>query len=899
MSVLKIEFYLRFYTRPGQSLHITGNTALLGEDHAEKAFPMQYMNGEFWHAQMELEKWPEEPISYRYILHTEDGKMTEEWGNDRILEQPDKRTEEIQVVDTWNWTGEYENVFYTAPFQGVLFRRKKTRKPRVKGTVTHIFKVKAPLLAEDEAVCLMGGGSALKDWDSEDPVLMTLEGNWWTIRLNIPKEELPITYKYGVYNTKEPQFIRFEESENRHLHGDAHQHTLTILHDGFVHLPNDTWRGAGVAIPVFSLRTRKSMGVGEFTDLPLLIDWAVKCGLKLVQILPVNDTTANHDWQDSYPYAAISAFALHPLYLNLEKCAGRRLADLIKPLKRRQKELNELPQVDYEAVMKIKLLAVKELYEIQKVEFEKDPDYIDFFQKNKHWLVPYAAFCYLRDKNGTPDFSKWKTHSRYDREAIEQYVAKGSRHYGSIALQYFIQYHLHLQLREAADYAHDNGIIMKGDIPIGIYRYSCDAWMEPRLYHMDQQAGAPPDNFAVKGQNWGFPTYHWEEMEKDGFAWWKRRFEQMSNYFDGFRIDHILGFFRIWSIPMEAVQGILGHFVPAIPINRVEFDQRRIWFDHQRYTQPLINDAVLWEIFGTDSQYVKDTFLKPGANGFYTLQPSFDTQRKVEDYFSRLEISDFNHGIRDGLYDLISNVILMEVEDSGGQQFHFRIAMDQTVSFRYLEWHTQQQLRELYINYFFQRQDDYWENEAMHKLPALKRATNMLVFGEDLGMVPRCVPNVMRQLGILSLEIQRMPKNPSREFFHPNEAPYLSVVTPSTHDMSTIRGWWEEDRTQIQRFFNQELGQWGEAPYFCEPWVNKAIVLQHLHSPAQWSIFQLQDILGMSDQFRRENPHDERINVPANPKHYWRYRMHLTLEELLKEKAFNEELKEYVEHSGR
>jgi 4-alpha-glucanotransferase len=900
MSVLKIEFYLRFYTRPGQSLHISGNTAALGNDDTARALPMQYMSGEFWRAQLELEKWPEEPISYRYILHTGDGRTTEEWGNDRILQQPDKQTGEMQVVDTWNWTGEYENVFYSAPFQGVLLRRKgKTRKPRVKGTITHIFKVKAPLLQQDEVLCLTGSGSALKDWDSEDPVLMTLEGNWWTCRLNIPKEELPVTYKYGVYNSKDKSFVRFENGDNRYLHGDAHQHTLTILHDGFVHLPNNTWRGAGVAIPVFSLRTRKSMGVGEFTDLRLLIDWAVKCGLKLVQILPVNDTTANHDWQDSYPYAAISAFALHPLYLNLEKCAGRKYAELIKPLKRRQKELNDLPQVDYEAVMKIKLLAAKELYEIQKAEFEKDPDYIAFFQQNKHWLVPYAAFCYLRDKNGTPDFSKWKTHSRYDKAAIEQYVAKGTRHYGSIALQYFIQYHLHLQLREAADYAHENGIIMKGDIPIGIYRYSCDAWMEPRLYHMDQQAGAPPDNFAVKGQNWGFPTYHWEEMEKDGFSWWKRRFEQMSNYFDGFRIDHILGFFRIWSIPMNAVQGILGHFVPAIPVHRVEFDQRNIWFDHRRYTQPFINDAVLWEIFGTDSEYVRTTFLNPGEGGFYTLQEAFDTQRKVEDYFAGKETSDFNHGIKDGLYDLISNIILMEVEGSGGQQFHFRIAMDQTSSFRYLEWHTQQQLRDLYVNYFFSRQDDYWEREAMHKLPALKRATNMLVFGEDLGMVPRCVPNVMRQLGILSLEIQRMPKNPAREFFHPNEAPYLSVVTPSTHDMSTIRGWWEEDRVMIQRFFNQELGQWGEAPYFCEPWVNKAIVLQHLHSPAQWSIFQLQDILGMSEQFRRENPHDERINVPANPKHYWRYRMHLTLEELIKEKAFNEELKGYVAHSGR
>jgi 4-alpha-glucanotransferase len=900
MALLKIEFYLRFYTHPGQSLYISGNMAALGGEDPSKVLSMQYLNGEFWHAQLELEQWPEEPIRYGYILQTEDGRRWEEWGNDRVLEKPQKEIDELHLVDTWNWTGEYENVFYTAPFRDILLRRKgKLKKERSKGAVTHVFRVKAPLLKQDETLCLLGSGSALKEWDPEEPVHMVQEGNWWTCRLNIPREGLPIAYKYGVCHAKEKRVLYFEHGENRHLYGDAHQHKLTVVHDGFAHLPNNTWRGAGVAIPVFSLRTKKSMGVGEFTDLKLLIDWAVRCGLKLVQILPVNDTTANHDWQDSYPYAAISAFALHPLYLNLERCAGRKYADLIKPLKKRQKELNDLPQVDYEAVMKIKLLAAKELYQVQKAEFEKDPEFIAFFEQNKHWLASYAAFCYLRDKNGTPDFSKWKTHSRYDKGSIAQLVSKSSRHYGAISLQYFIQYHLHLQLREAADYAHDNGLIMKGDIPIGIYRYSCDAWMEPRLYHMDQQAGAPPDNFAVKGQNWGFPTYNWVEMEKDGFAWWKRRFEQMSNYFDGFRIDHILGFFRIWSIPMQAVQGIMGHFVPAIPVHRVEFSERNIWFDHDRYTRPFINDAVLWEMFGNDAEHIKTHFLRAHGDGFYSMNEQFDTQRKLECYFSGKESADQPDGIRDSMYDLIANVILWEVDGSDGQQFHFRIAMEHTSSFRYLEWHTQQQLRDLYVNYFFSRQDNFWEKEAMHKLPALKRATNMLVFGEDLGMVPRCVPNVMRQLGILSLEIQRMPKNPAREFFHPADAPYLSVVTPSTHDMSTIRGWWEEDRGLTQRFFNQELGQWGEAPYFCDPWVTRAIVLQHLHSPAQWSIFQLQDILGMSEQFRRENPHDERINVPANPRHYWRYRVHLTLEELIKEKEFNDEVYEYVEVSGR
>ena len=898
--MLKLDFYLRFYTHPGESILLSGNLPKLGNGDVAAAFPLEYVNGEFWHGSLTLDGTLDSPVYYHYVLKGTDGTLTEEWGDDRSIEPPAEGIEELQVIDAWNYAGEYENVFFTSPFRDVLLSRHKAgKKQKIKGPLTHIFRVKAPLLDEDEVVCLLGNAIALRDWAEADPLLLSMEGNWWTIQMSIPPESFPIEYKYGVFDKKEKRLTRFESGPNRYLPGDARPKKISILHDGFVHLPNTGWRGAGVSVPVFSLRSKESMGVGEFTDLKLLIDWAVKCGLRLVQILPVNDTTASHTWLDSYPYAAISAFALHPIYLDLAACAGKKYAELIKPLNKKQKDLNALPVLDYEQVMNIKLLAVKELYQLQKEEFEKDPGFLDFFEGNKQWLVPYAAFCYLRDKHGTPDFSQWKLHSSYDAAAIQRYTARGARHYDAIALQYFIQYHLHLQLRDAVDYAHRQGVILKGDIPIGIFRYSCDAWVEPQLYHMEMQAGAPPDNFAIKGQNWGFPTYNWEEMRKDGYEWWKRRFSQMSNYFDGFRIDHILGFFRIWSIPMDVVEGILGHFDPAIPVYRVEFQERNIWFDYLRYTRPFVNEAVLWELFGSDSDYVKAHFLRPAENGFFVLQEAFETQRKIEAWFRQQETSPFHEKLKQGLYDLVSNVILLEVEGSGGQEFHFRIAMESTSSFRYLEWHTQQQLKDLYLNYFYSRQDDFWRREAMKKLPALKRATNMLIFGEDLGMVPRNVPDVMRQLGILSLEVQRMPKNPAREFFHPAEAPYLSVVTPSTHDMSTIRGWWEEDKIKTQRFFNQELGQWGEAPEFCDPWINRAIVLQHLHSPAQWSIFQLQDIMGMSEQFRRENPNDERINVPANPHYYWRYRMHLTLEELGKEKAFNAELRQEVRSSGR
>jgi len=388
-------------------------------------------------------------------------------------------------------------------------------------------------------------------------------------------------------------------------------------------------------------------------------------------------------------------------------------------------------------------------------------------------------------------------------------------------------------------------------------------------------------------------------MRQDGFAWWKQRFEQMGAYFDAFRIDHILGFFRIWSSPAHAVEGILGYFVPAIPVRLEEFRQRGIHFHHDRYVKPFINDEVLQEIFGAAAEKVKRDFLVATSAGHYFLKLEFATQRQVENHFAKLDAGAPNRKLKEGLFDLISNVILFEVEKSGGQEFHFRLGMQDTPSFKNLDPQTQAKLKELYLDYFFLRQDDFWMREALQKLPALKRVTNMLICGEDLGMVPACVPVLMKQLGLLSLEIQRMPKAIGREFSRPADAPYLSVITPGTHDMSTIRGWWEEDPKLTRTFFHQELHQPGDAPVRCETWINEAVVQQHLASPAMWSIFQLQDLLGMDQQLRRADFEAERINVPANPKNYWRYRMHLTLEELLQAGAFNDRLKKLIQQNKR
>lgn len=897
----KLNFHLRFKTNFGQTIYITGNHPLLGNGNIEKAVPMVYLNEDYWVLHLATKGLLKaETICYSYFIQNQDGTRIFDWGSDKSIIVDQLATKELVLIDAWNFTGYTDNAFYTAPFANVLLQSKGQQlDPDYPKNTTHVFRVKAPLLTTNQTICIIGEAKEIGGWDATKalPLNKIINQPYFEIALNLSKCDFPLVYKFGIYDTELKKFVAFESGNNRVLYEPVSKNKLVVVQDGFAQVGHNQWKGAGVAIPVFSLRSKQSIGVGEFSDIKLLADWSKKIGLKLIQLLPINDTTATHSWMDSYPYAAISAFALHPMYIRLSELVDANQSHLIQDALDQQIALNNLTVVDYEAVMSVKWKALKAVYAINGKKDLATTAFKQFFKDNQTWLVPYSAFSYLRDLHGSVDFNAWPSYAKFNAAEIDQLADSKSKTYSEIAFFYFVQYHLHLQLKAATDYAHAQGVVLKGDIPIGVYRFGADAWQHPHLFHMDKQAGAPPDDFALSGQNWGFPTYNWYQMAADGFAWWKSRFDQMKYYFDAFRIDHILGFFRIWSIPMHAVEGILGHFVPAIPISVNELNAKGIAFDHYRFTMPYINETILFQVFGYDNNYVKSNFLESIGDEHFALLPAFKTQRAVEAHFEQLEQTAFNAKIKQGLYDLISNVILLEGDQT--QTYHFRFNIGHTSSFNHLNKSTQNKLHELYDDYFFRRQDAAWEKEAMKKLPMLKRSTNMLICGEDLGLVPSCVPHVMYQLGMLSLEVQRMPKANHKTFFHPNDAPYLSVVTPSSHDTSTIRGWWEEDPAKTQQFYQYEMGQQGKAPVYCDGWVNKAILSQHLYSPAMWAIFQLQDFMGIDESLRRSDPNEERINVPANPKHYWRYRMHINLEQLIEQEQFNQEWFHLIQSSGR
>ncbi|MBO9596177.1 MAG: 4-alpha-glucanotransferase [Niabella sp.] len=890
---MKVQFNIRFHTKYGESLWLCGAGNTWGNEPEATGIPMKYLNYDYWTVELELD--PEifqQPFAYYYTFQTADGERIPEYKTTRRLQLPIRPENLLVIYDTWIATDAIENVFYTAPFEEVLLPAAPAAPLMPVPGANYIFMVKAPLLEAHQAVCLLGNTDALSNWNTAAPVLLQRTGAYWMVQLSIKPVPLSLEYKYGIYDTRLQRLIAYEEKGNRVQDWPATENGTTVLQDGFIRCANHTWRGAGLAIPVFSLRTENGLGIGEFNDLKQLADWAQQTGLKLIQILPVNDTTATFTWRDSYPYAAISAFALNPIYLNLETVAGEKAQDLLTGLGTEKERLNALSQIDYEAVLQVKIQTLKKLFDRLGKEQLQSKSYKRFFETNRYWLQPYAVFCYLRDQYKTVDYSKWAANRTYDPGAVNALF----RNNPVVSFYCFLQYHLHLQLEDAVAHAHQKGIVIKGDIPIGVYRYGSDTWVAPELYHMELQAGAPPDDFAVYGQNWGFPTYNWPRMQEDHFSWWRNRFEQMSRYFDAFRIDHILGFFRIWSIPLDGVQGIMGYFDPSIALKADEFHERGIQFSEDRFCMPFVNTIVLNQVFGNQAALVKKQFLAT-ENGFdYFFLPDFDTQRKLENWFT---CHGDPEGLKAGLFQLLANVLLLKQETGGFTSYHPRFSLDQTLSFQSLPHDQQVKIKTLYNDYFFKRQDAFWKKESMKKLPELKASTNMLICGEDLGLVPACVPEVMQELGILSLEIQRMPKQPGIRFFNPAHAPYLSVVSPSTHDMSTIRGWWEENRELTQTFYNEMLHLQGEAPRYCEDWINREIIRQHLAAPAMWCICQLQDLLGMDAHIRRKDPAEERINIPADPHHYWRYRMHLTLTALIENKAFTHLLKTMIENSGR
>lgn len=857
---MNITFQINYRTVYGQTLCvIETKPSILGWTEAHP-LQLQCQGTDFWTVSLPVSDFAGD-IEYKYAIRLQDGGYLYEAGEPRhlTLQTKDKK---LVIRDFWQ-AENYEKSFYTTAFLQSLFRRQHPAAPhKAQGNVR--FAIDAPQVLPTQGVAVIGNIPELGNWCASE--MLPLSDATFPIWKGdiIAKEDQVIEYKYVIYDLHSGAITDMEWGENRCIWGLQKGQTI-VQNDRSFRRTQPRLKGAGVAVPVFSLRSEDGFGIGEFLDLKKLADWAAATGQKMIQTLPINDTTLTHTNRDSYPYNAVSVFALHPIYINIERM-GRLTPAQQKKYLATKEAFNQKTFADYQCVYDEKMKYFLLLFKAEKEALFGSAEYKTFFEKNQEWLKPYAAFLAQRDKHP------------------EEFY-------------YFLQFHADKQLSEAVAYAHSIGVAMKGDIPIGISPDSVDAHTDPQLFNLDASAGAPPDDFSISGQNWGFPTYNWDEMAKDGFLWWRKRFQKMQDYFDAYRIDHILGFFRIWQMRKTDVWGLCGHFSPALPYTAQDLWNMGVCLDLDRMTLPYIRANFLGDVFGYDTEYAKAHFLNTNDGYVYYFKEEYDTQVKVQNYFDALLADEERlHEIgltKEQAENLCNGLIYLHCEvlfvrdQKNSDLLHPRISIYQSHSFNELYDDQKQVLTGIYNDYFFRRHTAFWRESAMRKLPTLLNATHMLCCGEDLGMVPACVPDVMHQLQILSLEIQRMPKDPNLLFAHPANAPYLSVCTTGTHDMNPLRAWWEEDRNTTQRFYNEQMGWQGEAPREMTPEIAEFIINQHMYSPAMWVILPLQDWFAIDGTIRIPDAHADRINVPANPRHFWNYRMHITLENLLKQEAYN------------
>lgn len=893
---MDLKFNIDYKTRFGEELVLN-----IVNEGSEAKYRMITTDGERWTYKLSLPAQKCQPVlTYYYEVERGGRSVRHEWTTIRhTLELTVVHGAHYTVFDRWSDIPE-DSYLYSSAFTDCIRGRKlEVLQPSSYRSTVRLV-VRAPQLRGDDRLAVIGKGDGLGNWDTTKALLMTEHHfNEWVVDLDATQlADGKMEFKFIALNTKKQQSSVWEAGYNRTIElPQIEQREVVVYNLDQAFFPLYDVRLAGMLVPVFSLRSEGSFGVGDFGDLKKMVDLVCDTGQRVLQILPVNDTTTTHSWTDSYPYSCISIFAIHPQYADLRQLPALTNAKQRNDFEALRQQLNALPQIDYEQVNNAKITYLRLLFSQEGSKVLSSKDFKEFLAEAGQWLVPYAQYCVLRDKYGTACFEQWPDHNTWNEADRAALLNTRSSQYREASFWYYVQFVLHKQLLDAHQYARKSHVVLKGDIPIGVSRYGCDVWTEPRYFNLNGQAGAPPDDFSVNGQNWGFPTYNWDEMLKDGCQWWIRRFQNMAQYFDAYRIDHVLGFFRIWEIPVNAVHGLLGQFQPALGMTREEIESYGLPFHEHQFCEPFIADWVIERVFHERADEVKTKYLDHAHDDIWKMKAEYDTQRKVEKAFEGVtEQRELN--LRDGLYSLISNVLFVRDHKEEGK-YHPRISAQFNFTYEALYDADKASFNRLYNDYFYRRNNQFWYDEAMKKLPVLVQATRMLVCAEDLGMVPDCVSWVMNELRVLSLEIQSMPKDPHVRFGHLGRNPYRSVCTFSTHDMATLRQWWDEDASRTQDYFNSMLYHEGNAPHPLPGWLARDIVSRQLASPSMLCVLSIQDWLAMDERIRLDDADAERINIPANPHHYWRYRMHINIENLMADKSFTENIRNLIVQNGR
>jgi 4-alpha-glucanotransferase len=651
----------------------------------------------------------------------------------------------------------------------------------------------------------------------------------------------------------------------------------------------------GVAVPLGALRGKKSIGAGEFPDLVEFAGLCATMGVGLIQLLPVNDTG-----YESSPYSALTAFALHPLYLRIGdlpelNSPAKDAAGFIEKLKTLKQNFDGRARFPFGEIIRAKMSILREIYAANKPEIVKKARpgaSLAVWIEEHPWVREYAVFRRLKEANGEKSWKEWsdrRTPAARDIEALWNNETFREEHLFWV----WIQEALDRQFSEAAGVIAGMGLLLEGDLPILMNEDSCDVWAHPEYFHRDLSAGAPPDMYSPAGQNWGFPIYDWEAQARDDYAWWRRRLKTAEKYYQAYRIDHVLGFFRIWAAQREDLSSALGRFVPYVPVKRTDladlgFDEGRIrWM-----SRPHIPTGEVWNAL----RDIRDEWgnqnsdaIAPEAERIFTQ--ALDRIGSEELWLFKesirgekdIEALGLHPAARNYLFQAWHNRLLLEYEpESYTPVWYFRNSR----AYASLSDAERRTLEEL-LEKGRAGSELIWEKEGEKLLSALTASSSMLPCAEDLGAVPDCVPRVLARTGIFGLRVVRWFREWDKEgqpYIPLKEYPELSVCAPAVHDSSTLREWWEREADQEQ--FSGFIG-YPSLPRVYNPGTAKIILHRIAAAASRFRVFQIQDLLHLSPRWYAEDPASERINVPGTTGDFnWTYRLPAPIEELAKDKDF-------------
>lgn len=629
----------------------------------------------------------------------------------------------------------------------------------------------------------------------------------------------------------------------------------------------------GVAVPLFSLRSEKACGVGDLFDLVALAKWCAQVGLDLIQILPLNDTGRN-----SSPYSACSAFALNPIYIHLPAVEGS--AAFVAEIAGACELYNAKSQIAYHEIYTFKLSLLRQIFNNRRAQISEDALFTTWCDDNP-WVHGYVAYCVQK---GVHDQRPWREWGRYLDPTPDDFDQIWRDHAEDCAFYAWVQYALEQQFRRVIKALNRLGVRLKGDIPILIDEDSADVWAERRFFDLRHRAGAPPDMFGELGQNWGFPCYNWEALEATDYEWWRRRLSQAAKFYHAYRIDHVLGFFRIWQVPEAEVTGVFGSFEPdvALSISALQKASGLTAEQLRQLAAPRVAGRALRGRMDAGALREIEPYLQPVADDAesVTLAPELG-----ESAITRLDISE---AARQALLAIYRDRVFLPAEGRKTALTPCWYGL-QSGRFAALPEGARRGIGELVEQNQLKR-EALWEKTGRVRLKVMAEHADMLVCAEDLGVIPRCVPGVLESLAVYGLRVDRWTKHFSKAgepYFTPAEFPRLSVVTTSTHDTSTLRGWWEElhlDRRAYFRF----IGAVGECPEFLTTELTAAIIRRAFAANAAFCIIPLPDLFALHYDLRTETPEEERVNVPgAVSEGNWSWRMKISLEHLLEYDAFN------------